>query len=245
MPLRTVLSSLLLAGLLTASFAHANGVKPQTSVVIINEADGEGTISVKNTDATPVLLYSKLQNVPEDNEPLLVITPPMARVEGGQDQLVRFVLKEQAPLKTERLKRVLFEGIPTVSKGSSAQPKVTVVIRQNEPVIIHPRGLPVNDAPWQLLKWSVEGDHLIVRNDSAYVVRLAQKVQLLPQQTLVNLPKTYVLPGETLTLDAPASMATSDKVRLFPASVYGYAVPNYEAPLAHTAKINVAQASNH
>lgn len=245
MSFRIVLPSALLVGLLAAGAIHANGVKPQTSVVIINEADGEGTISVKNTDATPVLLYSKLQNIPEDKVSLLVITPPMARLEGGQDQLVRFVLKEPAPLKTERLERVLFEGIPTVSKGSSAQPKVTVVIRQNLPVIIHPRGLPVNDSPWQLLKWSAQDGHLIVRNDSAYVVRLAQKVQLLPQQMLVNLPKTYVLPGETLTLDAPSSMAASDKVRLFPASVYGYAVPNYEAPLAHGGNGSTVPVASH
>jgi P pilus assembly chaperone PapD len=235
---------LLIASLLLTGLAHATGVKPQTSVVLVDEGDGEGTISVQNTDATPVLLYSKLRNLPEDPQPLLLVAQPVARVEAGETQLVRFLLNSRAPLKTEHLMRVAFEGIPAVDHAAD-QVKITTIIRQDLPVIIHPRGLARNERPWQLLSWSVQGDHVIVRNDSPYVVRLAKQVQLLPQQTALDLPRTYLLPGDVVTLrpvtlaaaqnqTALGSLAATQKVRLFPASVYGHQVDSYDAPLRAT-----------
>jgi P pilus assembly chaperone PapD len=225
-----LLKALVAACVLGAHGAHATGVAPETSVVIVNEADGEATINVKNTDASPVLLYTSLMDVPEDPEKLLVVTPPMARVEPAQSQLVRFILDSPAPLKTERLKRVVFEGIPNVGKGKN---EVKVTVRQNVPLIIHPKDLAPSQDPWTLLKWSVEGDALVVRNDSPYVVRLDQAVQLMPQKTALDLPKPYVLPGETLTVKAPQAGAFtgSRQVRLSPATVYGYSVDSYDAPL--------------
>ena len=67
--------------------AHASGMLPETSVVIINEADGEASMNVKNTDANATLLYTSIQNLPEDKENLLVVTPPVARVEPDETQL--------------------------------------------------------------------------------------------------------------------------------------------------------------
>jgi len=221
--------ALLAAALLGAHGVHATGVMPETSVVIVNEADGEATINVKNTEASPVLLYTSLRDVPEDPASLLLVTPPMARVEPGQQQLVRFILDSSAPLKTQRLKRVVFEGIPNVGKGKN---EIKMTIRQNVPLIIHPKELAPKQDPWTLLKWSVEGDALVVRNDSPYVVRLDQVVQLMPQKTSVELPKPYVLPGEKLTVKAQAAaLAGSAGVRLSPATVYGYSVDRYDAPL--------------
>jgi P pilus assembly chaperone PapD len=240
MSLRIFLKSLLVSCLLTSSLVHATGVKPQTSVVIVNEADGEGTMTVKNTDASPVLLYSKLENIPEDKEPLLVVTPPVARVEGGASQLVRFVLNEHAPLKTERLKRVAFEGIPTATNATD-HPKVSVIIRQDLPVIIHPRGLAPNDRPWQLLKWSVQGSQLMVRNDSPYIVRLDQRVELMPQKIWTKLPKPYLLPGDAITLSVTGLPTLNNSVRIFPATVYGYSVDSYDAPLGDASKVSAKQ----
>lgn len=212
-----------------ASFVFADGMQPQTTVVVLNEADGETSINIKNTDVGPALLYSSIQNIPEDDEPLVMLTPPVVRVEGGQTQLVRFLNQSKEPLKTQRLKRVFFEGIP--QKDESGNARITVTVRQDLPLILHPKGLPKNREPWKLLKWSVEGNDLVVRNDSAYVVRLAQVVKLQPAGTEVSLPRTYVLPGKTFTLPLPANVGKAEAVRLFPATVYGYAVDSYDAPL--------------
>jgi len=227
------LSFLAVAGLLSNAFflssVHASGMLPETSVVIINEADGEASMNVKNTDANATLLYTSIQNLPEDKENLLVVTPPVARVEPEETQLVRFILQSKEPLKTQRFKRVIFEGIPQQSKDGGV--KVTMNVRQNLPVIIHPKGLAPNREPWKLLTWSVSSGKLIAKNDSAYVVRLAQTVTLLPGKAEFDLGKTYFLPGETISVPVPAAAAASTTVRLAPATVYGFSVDSYDAAL--------------
>ncbi|MGY4730835.1 fimbria/pilus chaperone family protein [Burkholderia pyrrocinia] len=239
----TLLAALLAwAGL--SPLAHASGVLPETSVVLVDEADGEASINVQNTDAQPTLLYTTIQNLPEDPANLVTVTPPVARVEAGQSQLVRFVLTSPTPLKTERLKRVTFEGIPP---ANTSQSRVQITVRQNLPVILHPQGLKPNNAPWTGLKWSLHAGALSVTNPSPYVVRLSQQVTLLPSQTPLWLPHPYILPGEQLNAARPpkrtdaSGVSTADSaaplpdhasaVRINPATTYGFAVQHYDAPL--------------
>lgn len=208
----------------------ADGMVPDTSVVIINEADGEASVSVTNTDASLALLHVTLEDIPEDQEPLLFVTPPLARVESGKSQLVRFILQSSTPLTTQRLKRVIFEGMPQDRVAAEAgHARVGVTVRQNLPVIVHPKGLAQNRTPWTGLAWSLKNDQLSVHNPTPYVVRLAQELLLLPGNGSALLPRTYVLPGETLSVTTNGSTAST--VRLQPATVYGFAVPHFEAPI--------------
>ncbi|MOA61864.1 putative fimbrial chaperone protein [compost metagenome] len=60
-----------------------------------------------------------------------------------------------------------------------------------------------------------------------------QRVNVQPSDQALILPKTYILPGETLQLvgtDAPLQAGQSS-VRLYPASVYGYQVSSFDAPI--------------
>lgn len=210
--------------------AQADGMVPDTSVVIVNEADGEASVSVTNTDTSLALLHVTLEDIPEDKEPLLFVTPPLARVEPSKSQLVRFILQSSTPLTTQRLKRVIFEGMPQDRVAAQAgHARVGVTVRQNLPVIIHPKGLAQNRTPWTGLTWRLEQNQLSVHNPTPYVVRLAQELLLLPGNGSALLPRTYVLPGETLSVTTNGAAATT--VRLQPATVYGFAVPHYEAPI--------------
>nr|WP_314567654.1 fimbria/pilus chaperone family protein [uncultured Pseudomonas sp.] len=216
--------------LLFCGHALADGMVPDTSVVIVNEADGEASVSVTNTDGKLALLHVTLEDIPEDAAKLLFVTPPLARVEASKSQLIRFILQTSEPLTTQRLKRVIFEGMPQDRSAAQAgHARVGVTVRQNLPVIIHPKGLAPNRTPWTGLAWSLKGDQLSVHNPSPYVVRLAQELRLLPGNGSALLPRTYVLPGETLNVTAKPSPATH--VQLQPATVYGFAVAPYDAPL--------------
>ena len=229
----TLLKSVLcLAALMFSHSANADGMVPDTSVVIIHEAEGEAAVSVTNTDNNLALLHVTLEDIPEDTEQLLVVTPPLSRVEASKSQLVRFILQSPEPLRTQRLKRVIFEGMPQGRPATEAgHARVGVTLRQNLPVIIHPKGLAPNRTPWTGLTWTLKADQLQVRNDTPYVVRLAQELNLLPSGGKAMLPRTYVLPGEQLSVPATGGAAT--RVRLQPATVYGFAVDAYEAPVNH------------
>lgn len=219
-----------LLALALCTTAMADGMVPDTSVVIVHEAEGEAAISVTNTDDKLALLHVTLENIPEDTEPLLFVTPPLSRVEPSKSQLVRFILQTPQPLQTQRLKRVTFEGMPQGRAPTQAgHARVGVTVRQNLPVILHPKGLAPNRTPWEGLRWSLANQQLQVHNPSAYVVRLAQELQLQPGNGRAMLPRTYVLPGETLSMAASAAGAQS--VRLQPATIYGFAVAPYDAPL--------------
>ncbi|QGA52770.1 fimbria/pilus chaperone family protein [Pseudomonas brassicacearum] len=204
------------------------GMVPETPVVIVDQGKGEATLTVRNTDAQPALLHSSVIHLPQDQDPLLVLSPPVARVEPGQSQQVRFILHTTVPLKTERLKRVQFEGIQSRPAGNGAQ--IAMGVRQNIPVILRPAGLAVERAPWKRLVWSAKGGLVRVNNPSPYVVRLARSVSLIPGGAMLDLGRTYILPGEVLTLSTPSSLATH--VRLFPATTYGFATDSYDAHLS-------------
>ena len=221
----------MLSGFLLPQLAHADGMVPETSVVIVNEADGEATIRVTNTDAQVALLHVALENIPEDDENLLLVTPPVSRVEPGAQQLVRFILRNEQPLLTQRLKRVTFEGIPARQDAAPGAARVAMGVRQNMPVILHPRGLERNREPWKGLEWSLSGNTLRAKNDTPYVVRLGPGVQLLPTGNTANLPRPYILPGQHLELPVEGDTAGAVSVRLEPATVYGAAVDDYIAPL--------------
>jgi len=230
----------LLAGLSTSVLA--TGMVPETSVVLLNEADGETTMNVKNSDAVPQLLHSSINHIEEDTEDLVVVTPPVARVEANETQVVRFLLRTKTPLKTERLARAVFEGIPP-KETKPGEARVTMTVRQDVPLVIHPRGLPLEREPWKLLKVSVTGGELVVTNDSPYVVRLAQNVQFQPGGQSAELPRPYVLPKTTVKVDLKSGLkdgpkdapkvapAAAASLRLFPATLYGYAVESYDVPL--------------
>ncbi|EMP2577306.1 fimbria/pilus chaperone family protein [Serratia marcescens] len=219
---------------LLSAGVQASGMLPETSVVIVEEEDGEGAINLQNTDNFPVLLLTSLQNIEQDTEKLLAVTPPVARVEPGKTQRVRFMLTTKAPLKTERLKRVVFEGVPPQEKNKNV---VRMTVRQNLPVIIRPANLTRDEAPWKRLIWSLKAGVLSVSNSSPYVVRLGQEVTTLPDKRVWLLPNAYVLPGQQLMLTqqtkfGDTSAETASKVRISPATTWGFTVDSYEAPLA-------------
>lgn len=190
-----LVAALSIMGATLPALSHAEGMVPETSVVLINEADGEAAIKVKNTDAKSGLLYTIIEHIPEDKETLFTVTPPVARVDPAQTQLVRFLLTNKTPLKTERMARVIFDSI-----GERKDPNANVIsvrIRQNLPVVIHPKGLPVNREPWKLLKWQAVDGKLKVTNDSPYVVRMGAEVMIMPMKKPGMLPNTYLLPGQS------------------------------------------------
>jgi len=226
-PLASAITTLIL--LSAMPFCHASGVRPETATVIIDEAERGGSINVTNTESLPVLLQTRIRDLPDDKGPTLIVTQPVTRLEPGQTQRVRFVMNSDTPLKVEHIKRVSFEGVAE-KRGNSSQ--VRLGVRQDLPVIIVPAGQKrVRSDLWTDLKWSVAGDHLRVRNGGKSVIRLSPgvKVGSIP----VTLKKSYILPGETLNAALPPGkrLAPNVKVSFSPVTRYGFSVGKQTAPL--------------
>lgn len=215
--------------------AHAAGMQPESTVVLIQEADGEGSMVVTNTDAAPSLMYAKIEAVSDDPNPPVVLTPPVARVDPGKKQTVRFMLTNKEPLAVERYARVTFDGIP--EQKNDGKNKVTLTVRQDLPIVIRPKALAEDKTPWTHLKWSLNGDTLTVANDSAYVVRMDQRVKLLPGDIEAAMPKSYVVPGSKveIKLKDGAALKNAQQVQITPFSAYGYALEPYTVQLGNAA----------
>jgi len=211
--------------------AHADGMQPESSLILLYEQDGETAMNVRNTDPGPALLHTTVLDIAEDSETVVIATPPVARVEPGQEQMVRFIY-QGPPLQVQRLKRVVFEGIGQATQADG-RAVVGVGVRQNLPMLLHPKGLARNDAPWKLLQWSSSGRVVSVTNPSAYVVRLAPTLTLVPSGRELDLGRSYLLPGQSVELPLPeAPVDTADThVQLQPASVYGFITRTFDAPL--------------
>ncbi|MCG3101475.1 fimbria/pilus chaperone family protein [Pantoea agglomerans] len=214
--------------LLTSFHALAVGMVPDTSLLLVNEDEQGSSMDVKNTDANAQLLYTKIIDLPDDLQPGLIVTQPVVRVDAGKVQRVRFVLKNSGDkLNVEHLKRVIFRTIPQREKN-----KVKVVFSQNLPVIIRPAGLAVNYEPWKELQWHYKSGNLIVENKSPYVVRLEQKINSLPSGNSFQLPKTYILPGQSIIATPKDKVSGTDKqVKIFPATRFGYKADEFVADI--------------
>lgn len=212
---------------------RAAGMVPETAVVLVDANAGEGTITITNTDKEPALLYSLVENVEDDPEDMVLVTQPVTLVDPGDKQLIRFVIHYDKPITRQHLKRAVFEGIP--SRSPSDNPVINVNIRQNLPLIITPAGLPEKSDPWRLLHWSVNGQSLTVKNDSLYVVRLYEDLEIQPHNIKLKLPQPYILPGASYTLPIPGqvSLDKAATVQIQPVSTYGFKVANYDAAIQH------------
>lgn len=210
---------LLLSIVVFSKMAEPGHLKLQTSVVIVKTDIGENAFPVKNESSSPLMMLTKLEPLPEDPEKLVTITPPVSRIEPDDTQIVSFLLKNTASLKTERMARVTFEGIPP--KGEKNGNRISINIAQNIPVIVRPKGLKRDYAPWKHLQWKVTNNTLTVHNPSPYVVRFHPELTLLPSQGTISLPSSYLLPSKTLSVSLPAK-ASVKSVKLTPASLYSY-----------------------
>lgn len=229
---RILKTASLISGLCLAlpTLLFAAGMVPETTLLLIDEANHGGVMSVKNTDSIPTLLYTSINDIEGNNGVKVNVTQPVVRLEPGQEQQVRFILETAEPLTVEHYKRVIFEGIPPKSKDKNV--KVGINLRQDLPVLIHPKNLPVVTDAWKLLTWSVAGKEVQVRNTSAYVVRFSTAVTLLPSRTTGLLNKTFILPGETMKVQTDVPVGSTDNAVTFsPASRYGIEVDDYTASL--------------
>ncbi|MGP1958264.1 MAG: fimbria/pilus chaperone family protein [Arsenophonus sp.] len=215
--------------------SRANHLKLHTSAIIIEANIGENSFPVKNESSSPIIMLTTLESIPEDPEKIVIITPPISRIEPYETQVVRFFLKKTNNLKNERMARVKFESIPS-KEGGVVSNRININIAQNIPLIVQPKGLKRDYTPWKHLQLKVSNNRLLIYNPSPYVVRFHPRLTLLPSQELASLSKSYLLPGKKLYINLPIQKGKLTAVKLTPVSLYNY--------MQNTIKLQVSSASS-
>ena len=132
-------------------------------------------MTVQNTDTAPVLLYTTIENIAEDQEELVVATPAHGAA-GGRSVPAGALHADQEGTAGHAAPQARVLRGHSFARGADNQVQTT--FRQNIPMIIQPRSLEKLKDPWTRLTATVDGDRLRLCNDSAYVVRLAQQARL-------------------------------------------------------------------
>lgn len=208
----------------TLGSAQANSFRLQSNTIVLDEATGQATLSVKNESTEPLLLVSELKDLPGDDlASRFLVSPPVTRIDPGNTQLVRFRLKKGKPLDREWLLKASFEGVPPRKTGGAR-----LAVRQEIGFVVQPKRLRPNAQPWRALYWRREGTELVLHNPGDHVVRLAPQMTLLPSGKAVTLNQLYVRAGETVRSPLPEDAGDIAALRITPFSRQAYALPSFD-----------------
>ncbi|EPY2108934.1 hypothetical protein BK340_26595 [Escherichia coli] len=202
---------------------YALGMQPETTVLVLNQDEGEASISVKNTNDVPSLLQTKVIDVDGAKGTVVLASPAIVKVDSGEEQVVRFFLKTNGELKTQQLKRVKFLGLPARNKESADDSAVNVSVSQSIPLIINPTGMKHESEPWKFLDYRYGNGKIYISNPSPYVVRMYPYADI--NGSVVDLPKPFISPRETIEINFknPPSV-----IKIKPVGLYGEVRDEYK-----------------
>lgn len=201
----------------------ALGMQPETSALIINQQDGEASISVKNTNDSPSLLQTKIIDIDNNKGTLVLASPPIVKIQNGEEQIIRFFLQSSGVIKNQQIKRIKFIGLPAKSESKKENSEVLVSVSQSIPLIINPAGLAPEAEPWKFLTYRHSNGNLIIYNQSRYVVRLYPQLQVNGKK--ISLSKSFISPDEKVEV---GYKEVPSEVKIKPVGLYGEVRDEYK-----------------
>ncbi|WP_145564874.1 fimbrial biogenesis chaperone [Yersinia aldovae] len=196
---------LLLSGAVNTAQA---GISVGGTRIIYDGAKKEATLSVNNQDKnTPYLIQSWVDNIEasNNNKAPFIITPPLFRLDGGQESNLRILLAgRNLPQDRESVYWLNVKTIPASKKGDGNQ--LFISIKNRIKLFYRPAGLAGNTADaYKALRFSRHGKQLQVSNPTAYHVSF----HTLKVGSSEIKGALMVAPQGTLTVDIPAGASGS------------------------------------
>lgn len=192
-----------------AALLLAFGLQVQAGVVvggtrlIYNGAKKESSLGVSNPDKVPYLIQSWVDSQDGDTSKApFIITPPLFRLDGGQDNILRVVRAGgNLPTNKESLYWLNIKSIPSAEKKDNT---LQIAIKTRIKLIYRPQGLPGSlDEAAKALTWQRSGNAVQVTNSSPYYVTFF-KVKVNGNQ-LKN--ATMVAPQSSARFDLPSGVS--------------------------------------
>ncbi|CAM8266192.1 molecular chaperone [Enterobacter asburiae] len=193
--------TLLIAAALTASFSNAYaGVIIGGTRVIFEGGGKEASIGINNADSVPYLIQSWV-DMPEGNanKAPFIVTPPLYRLEGGQQNIERILLSGSLPQDKESLFWLNIKAIPSSSKQANS---LQIAVKTRIKLIYRPASLKASTPEEQASKltWSRSGNKLMVTNPTQYIINFNEIS--IGNKKLDEV--TWVAPGSTAAFILPS-----------------------------------------
>lgn len=203
MAVKYYLMSVLFWTTLFSGCVHAGVVIGGTRVIYPADKR-EVSLQLYNKDKVDYLVQSWAESE-EKGKAAFIITPPLQRIEGGENNTLRIMrMVDSLPENRETLQWINIKVIPP-STGEGEQNTLQIAIKSRLKLIYRPVALS-SKTPEEVatsLKWTRVGNTLQVNNPTPYYMNFSSIV--LGSKELQDV--TYVAPSSTLSLPLPANTA--------------------------------------
>ncbi|WP_049292239.1 fimbrial biogenesis chaperone [Franconibacter helveticus] len=182
--------------------AASAGVVIGGTRVIYNGNKKESSISVNNPDPTPYLIQSWVEPMDGSNETVpFIITPPLYRLDKGQQNVERIVLTGALPQDKESLYWLNIKAIPSAPRKDNT---LQIAVKTRIKLIYRPASLK-GTVPEELadkLTWQRTDSQLQVTNPTPAIMNFNE---ISVGGKKLN-DVTYVLPGATARFSLPTGV---------------------------------------
>lgn len=169
--------------------------------VIYDGEKKETSLSVRNPDAVPYLIQSWI-DMPDNTTARapFIITPPLYRLDQGQQNTMRIVSAGKIAENKESLYWLNIKSIPASEKKENT---LQIAVKTRIKLIYRPSALK-DHTPEEFadnLKWSRYGNQIKVSNSGAYYMNFSEIK--IGEKRIPDV--TYVAPGSTTTFVLPGN----------------------------------------
>ncbi|MGB7801539.1 fimbrial biogenesis chaperone [Buttiauxella sp.] len=196
------LVALVIAG--TAISAANAGVVIGGTRVIYDGGKKEASLSVNNPDSVPYLIQSWIdtQSGGAEKAPF-IITPPLFRLDNGQQNILRIVRAGSLPDNKESLYWLNIKSIPSAPKKENT---LQVAVKTRIKLIYRPEALKKNipEKVADQLTWQKVGNQVQVTNPTNYYMNFNQIT--VSGKTVPDV--SFVAPGGTARFNLPAGVSS-------------------------------------
>ncbi|WP_374350981.1 molecular chaperone [Chitinimonas sp.] len=196
------------------------GISLSATRLVVEAGKRDTSLTVKNTGTEPFLAQSWLQADEFDdagtvNE--LWVTPPVVRIDGGREALIRILPLDISRLPKDR-ESVFYLNVQQVPQANTAaENKMVLAIRQRIKVFFRPEGLTgeadksVNNLLWIMSASDATKFELQVENPSVFSISFASTSLYAGDILLGKSPAFLLKPFERRTLTITRDPAHSGK----------------------------------
>lgn len=172
--------------------------------VLYDGARKEASLSVHNPDKSPYLIQSVVNNLDNNTQKTpFVITPPLYRLNGGKENLMRIIMSGSLPQNKESMFWLRVKAIPSAPREKNT---LQIAVATSIKLIYRPEVLKDINVERESTKltWRVAGNKLEITNPTPCFINFNEII--VAGKKLANV--SYIAPGITTTVVLPAGISS-------------------------------------
>lgn len=184
--------------MLFSSITHAAGISLNRTRVVFSGSEKAESLGIRNSSGHVWLVQVRVLDAEGKDDPLMVVTPPLFRLEAKGQNSVRILSTDGGkglPENRESLRYLDVSAIPSSEKMSDANSQLVVGVGMRIKVFWRPATLQEpNKKAFASLEWRRDGDGIRACNGSAYYLSF-NRLEMNGRLVDLNREASMVAPG--------------------------------------------------